>query len=79
MTRHFRVARKLARDERIPRWLRALILFGLLPIPGPVDNIALVVAVVILWTCHRDVIRAQYAYEASMTEIVPLDTWGAWA
>jgi hypothetical protein len=76
---HMNVARKVARDPSIPRWLRALLIFGILPIPGPVDNIALVIGAVILLTCYRDVVAGHYAYEATMTPIVPLDTWGGWS
>lgn len=79
MTKHLRVARRMARDRNIPTWLRALLIFGVLPIPGPVDNVALIVGVAILWIAHRDLIRGHYAYEASMTAIIPTDTWGAWA
>lgn len=79
MRRHLRIARRLAHDKAVPRWLRALLVFGLLPIPGPVDNVALLVALVILWTCYRARIAHHYAYEASMVAIVPVDTWGAWA
>lgn len=46
-----RVASRLARDARIPRPIRALILFGALPIPGPVDEVALVAAG--LWLAWR--------------------------
>jgi len=31
--------RAIARDPRIPRWLRAMFVVALLPIPGPVDEI----------------------------------------
>jgi len=78
MMRHLRVARRLARDQALPRWLRALLIFGVLPIPGPVDNIALVVGLALLVTLYRPVLTAAYAYDASMVALVPLDTWGAW-
>ena len=79
MKRHMRVARKLARDPAIPRWLRGLLIFGLLPIPGPVDNAVLIVAVAFLVTVYRHRIAHHYAYEARMIAMAPLDTWGAWA
>lgn len=78
MRRHLRVARALATDPTIPRWLRALLIFGALPIPGPVDNVALIVAAVILFTCYRDRIQHHYATDA-LEPLVSLDTWGAWA
>jgi hypothetical protein len=47
----------LARDGRIPRPLRALVAFGLLPIPGPFDEAVLVVNGVILWIFYRPLLR----------------------
>jgi hypothetical protein len=32
----------LARDARVPRPLRGIAAFGLLPLPGPLDEIALI-------------------------------------
>lgn len=55
--RTLRTARSLATDQRVPRWLRWLFLFGLLPIPViPIDELALVVALGILATFHRDLV-----------------------
>ena len=79
MRRHLRVAKALAQDPSIPRWLRWMLLFGLLPIPGPVDDLVVVVAAVILVTFYRHRIRHHYDREAALVPIVPLDTWGAWA
>lgn len=47
----------LARDGRIPRPLRWLAAFGLLPVPGPVDEGALLVVGVLLLALYRDVLR----------------------
>jgi hypothetical protein len=77
LTDHLYVARKVSRDPAIPRWLRGLILFGLLPIPGPVDNIALAVAVAILVLRYRDAVAVHYA-TTRLAPIEPADTWGAW-
>ncbi len=41
------------RDERIPKPLRALAGLGLLPIPGPVDEIVLLVAAIPLALFYR--------------------------
>jgi hypothetical protein len=41
-----RAVRIAARDERIPRPLRWLAAVGLLPIPGPFDEVVLLVAAV---------------------------------
>lgn len=78
MRRHLSVARRLATDPSLPRWLRVLLIFGILPIPGPVDDLALVVGLVILLVFYRAVIATQYAVER-LTAIEPLDTWGAWS
>lgn len=78
MTRHLRVAKALATDPTIPRWVRCLVIFGALPIPGPVDDVALFLAAVILVTCYRHRIRHHYAIEA-LVPLVPADTWGGWS
>jgi hypothetical protein len=46
--------RLLARDGRIPRPLRWLAAFGLLPIPGPFDEAALLLVALLLWLFWRD-------------------------
>jgi hypothetical protein len=51
--RVFRALRIAARDERIPKPLRALAGLGLLPIPGPVDEIVLLVAAIPLVLFYR--------------------------
>jgi hypothetical protein len=79
MRRHLRVVRKLARDPAIPRWLRLALLFGLLPIPGPVDDVVVIVVALVIVTFYRHRVRHHYAYEAAMVPIAPVDTWGAWA
>ena len=43
--------------KALPWWLAVLIVFGALPIPGPVDNVALVVAVAILAIFYRPLLR----------------------
>ena len=47
----------LARDGRIPRPLRGLVAFGLLPLPGPFDEAVLLLAGIVLWLFHRDALR----------------------
>jgi len=37
----YRALKRLATDERLPRPVRWLLVFGLLPVPGPVDEVAL--------------------------------------
>lgn len=51
--RTLRAMRLVARDGRIPRPLRAVLAFGVLPIPGPVDEIALIVAAPVAWLLYR--------------------------
>ncbi|MGH2971898.1 MAG: hypothetical protein ACRDNM_12295 [Gaiellaceae bacterium] len=53
MRRAFRAIRIAVRDERIPKPLRALTGLGLLPIPGPVDEIVLLVAAIPLALFYR--------------------------
>jgi hypothetical protein len=54
--RSIRAVRLLAGDERIPHPLRWLVAFGLLPIPGPVDEAVLVLVAIVLWFCCRETI-----------------------
>lgn len=77
MRRHLRVARCIATDRRVPRWLRGLLIFGILPIPGPVDNVALIVGLLVLAVWHRPLIAEHYRTDG-LAALVPLDTWGAW-
>ena len=79
MRRHLNVARRLARDPLIPKWLRLLLLFGLLPIPGPVDDLVVVVVAAVIVVRYRHRVQHHYAHEARMVAIEPTDTWGAWA
>ena len=53
ISRLIRAVKILARDGRIPRPLRALAAFGLLPIPGPVDELALLLVGLLLWVLYR--------------------------
>jgi hypothetical protein len=82
MTRHLRIVRRLARDPMIPRWLRLALLLGLLPIPGPVDDLVVVVVALIIVTFYRHRVVHHYAHDTYLAGIlptVPLDTWGAWS
>ena len=60
MKRTLRAVRLLARDGRLPRWLRGLAAIGLAPIPGPVDELVLLVVAAILWVGYRDRLRAAW-------------------
>ena len=60
MKRTLRAVRLLALDGRLPRWLRGLAAVGLAPIPGPVDELVLLVVAAILWLGYRDRLRAAW-------------------
>jgi hypothetical protein len=55
-----RAVRLLARDGQLPRWLRGLAAVGLAPVPGPFDEIVLVVIAAILWLGYRERLRAAW-------------------
>jgi hypothetical protein len=61
MRRLLRAVKLLARDGRIPKPLRGLAAFGLLPIPGPVDEAALVLVGAVLWVFYRRTLREAWA------------------
>ena len=54
MRRTLRAVRLLARDGGLPRWLRGLAAVGVAPIPGPVDEVVLLVVAAILWLGYRE-------------------------
>ena len=60
--RLIRVVKILVRDGRIPRPLRGLAAFGVLPIPGPVDEIALLIVGLLLYAFYRDPIREAFRH-----------------
>jgi hypothetical protein len=55
-----RAIRALFRDDGLPRWLRGLAAFGVAPVPGPFDEVALVVVGAILWVGYRERLRAAW-------------------
>jgi hypothetical protein len=42
------MAKSLATDRRVPKLVRPLVVFGLLPVPGPFDEAVLTLALLIL-------------------------------
>jgi hypothetical protein len=58
--RTIRAVKILAMDGRIPRPLRGAAAFGLLPIPGPLDEAALLMVAVILWLFYRERLTAAW-------------------
>jgi hypothetical protein len=63
LRRVVRTVRLLARDGGLPRWLRGLAALGLAPVPGPFDELVLLVVAAILWLGYRD--RLRVAWEKS--------------
>jgi hypothetical protein len=57
LRRTVRAVRLLAKDGGLPRWLRALAAIGIAPIPGPFDEVVLLVVAAILWLGHRERLR----------------------
>jgi hypothetical protein len=55
-----RAVRLLIRDGGLPRWLRGLAAIGLAPIPGPFDEVVLLVVAAILWLGYRERLRAAW-------------------
>lgn len=55
--RAIRAVKILARDRKIPRPLRWLAVFGLLPIPGPFDEALLLLVAGLLFVFYPDRMR----------------------
>lgn len=64
MARLVRFGKGLARDREIPRWAKGLLVFALLPLPGPLDEFAWVVVGAFLLLRHRAVVRRCWAASA---------------
>jgi hypothetical protein len=58
--RLIRALKLAARDPRIPRPVRAVAAFGLLPIPGPVDELVLILIAPVL-LLYRQPLREAWA------------------
>jgi hypothetical protein len=58
--RSARAVRILARDGKLPRWLRGLAVLGAAPIPGPFDELVLLIVAAILWVGYRERLRAAW-------------------
>lgn len=55
---YLRVAKRLVNEPHLPRPLRALLVFALLPIPGPVDELALMAAAATIAVFYRPRFKA---------------------
>jgi hypothetical protein len=62
--RLIRAVKFLARDGRIPKPLRGLAAFGVLPIPGPFDEAVLLMVGLLLWGFYRDCLREAWSQAA---------------
>ena len=62
--RVIRAVKILARDGRIPKPLPGLVAFGVMPIPGPVDEVVLLVVGPILSVFYRDRFREAWSEAA---------------
>ena len=58
--RTVRAVRILARDGKLPRWLRGLAVLGVAPVPGPFDELVLLIVAAILWIGYRERLRAAW-------------------
>jgi hypothetical protein len=56
-----RAAKVLAREPTIPRWIRWLFVFGLMPIPLFFDEVALILATGLMLVFHRRSVVAAWA------------------
>lgn len=54
--RTIRTVKRLVRDGRIPKPVRWAAAVGLLPIPGPIDELVLLVVAAVLWLFWRDLL-----------------------
>jgi hypothetical protein len=62
-TRTIHAMKVLARDSRIPKPLRWLAGLALLPIPGPVDEVILILIAPILFVFYRKPVREAWLRE----------------
>ena len=74
LRRFLRAVRIVVRDGRIPRPVRWGAAVGLLPVPGPFDEIVLLFVGGILWLFYRDQLAEAWRAGAadSLPERVPL-------
>ena len=65
ITHTLRAVRLVIRDGRIPRPLRWAGALGLLPVPGPFDEVVLLVVAGVLWLGYRDQLREAWRQAAA--------------
>jgi hypothetical protein len=68
------VAGRLVKEPHLPRPLRALLVFALLPIPGPIDEAALLLATITIALFYRPRFRALLEEERRREPTRPVTT-----
>jgi len=68
--RLIRAVRIAAKDDRIPRPLRWLAAVGLLPIPGPIDEVVLLIAAVPLALFYRGPLKEAWRTAAIASDSI---------
>lgn len=68
LRRLLRAVRLAASDQRIPTSLRWLAALGLMPIPGPFDEIVLLVVAIPLALLHREPLREAWQAAGESSE-----------
>jgi hypothetical protein len=63
-----RAVKILVRDRRVPKPLLGLIGFGLLPLPGPLDEAVLVVVGLVLSVFYREPLRDAWRQAARSSD-----------
>ena len=63
--RLLRLLKSLAKDPRIPRPVRWLIVAGLAPVPGPFDEIVLALALLLLAVIRPGIVKTLWRESAS--------------
>jgi hypothetical protein len=71
LRRLIRSAKLLVRDGRIPKPLRWLAAFGVMPVPGPVDEAVLLAVGLLLWSFYRDRLREAWTEAAASNHAKP--------
>jgi len=59
--RVIRCGKAIARSSDVPRWLRWLFVFGVMPIPLCIDEAALVLAVALMLIAYRPALRRAWS------------------
>lgn len=52
-----RTGKALVKEKNLPKGLVAVLFIGLLPIPCPIDELALVVGLIVAFVFYRDILR----------------------